>query len=546
MKAICLFVSLICAMPQLLRADGPGPEVKLSKPFTEPVDGNTRLLMMKNGNTLLFHFMPKGGIKVMVYDSNGKLKKDNVIKGKEWDTDELDKTLLCGLYEINGDAVIFLNQSVHKKPSLFRILIDAEKGTVKQENLLLELKKEGMFSRMGVMEIGREFPSFNIAKDPESDYYAISAYHKLSNNKNEQMEVIHYDPLHKEINRAFYDITDEHYKHVIGLAMYVQRDQFVFVFSGEYSSIGALKKDIRYTISRLDKGKTKFSGHAIDYMDGFLKLEAAIQYDTDARTVQLLTIAVVDGKVGGDKRSYASMLHFIDPEQLVVKHKHFLENTYASEYATAHLGYKKGGYTGMPQGFVINDDHTITVMSEDISIAVSQNSARTKLGDIGIARYDRLGQEIGGFAVAKDQVLVGVMYPLFQYRKNHGAWNFRNGNVLFSGISSNNSFFSYDYIKHDGAEYVFFNDYIQNTEGKETSRSKKSMHFVRATNAICYMKKNDQMEKFYLFGDTGDTGITRFIHLEGIAKSPDQKTIAAMMVENNKGNKKAYIAWIKF
>lgn len=553
MKAILLFVSLICAIPGLLSAAGPGPEVKLSKSFAEPVDGNTRLLMMKNGNTLLFHFMPKGGIKVAVYDSTGKQKKTKILTGKEWDADDLAKGTLGGLYEINGNAVIFLVQMVKKRLSLIRIVIDPQTAAVKQEDNLAASFKYNIFKGYAMFFGGVAMPEIRVEKDPESDYYAICVLNSFSSDRSKRLEIVHYDGTHQEINRAFYDSPNGTYKYIDPLAMYVHRDEFVFISSFGYNTATSGGKDSRIIISRLDKGATKFDHQLLDYTDDFSHVEAALQYDTTERTVQMLTLTTVERikelKGKNARNTYATMLHFIDPAKLTVKHKHFLENTYASSYAQEKLGYKHS-YTGIPQNFVINPDHSITVMSEEIvqttTSSGNTSSTTTDLGDIGISRYDKLGQEVGGFAVAKKQQVTGIVEPLYIYRKNHGAWSFRTGSIFFTTGISNKSFFSYEYVHSGDAEYVLFNDYVKNTEGKETSKSKKTMRFVSGTNTICYQKKNNQVEKFYLFGDPGEKEVSRFVILEGSARSPDQKTFATIMLENNGNSKRAFVAWIKF
>jgi hypothetical protein len=552
-KIVLLFVSLICALPHVLNAAGPGPEIKLSKSFDEPLNGSTRLLLMKNGNTILLHFMFKGGIRISIYDNEGVMTKTKVITGKEWSEDELRESELPGLLEINGDVVIFLTQKVHKRPNLFRIVIDAKTGNVKKEESLAELHKLNMFNSMEMMKTPSPNIEFMVEKDPGSDYYAVSIFDKLVGKQEARLQIVHYDPMHKEINRAYYNTPEGSYKHIENLGMYVQKDEFVFVVTGGHFATVTHMADDRMIISRLDKGEKLFKHKILNDIDGLYDLRVAVKYDAAEQTLQMLTVASVEGRVNNKRFTSTAMLHAIDPAQLTVKHKCFLKNKYASSYANANLGSKEKNYMGVPQNFNINADHSITVMSEEMEVKVrgaaadkGRPSMITDLDNIAISRYDKMGEELDGFAVAKKQGIFGAMYPLFHYKKNHGEWGFRSGNIIQAGMSSDNAFFSYEYMQGDDAEYVFFNDYMKNTEGKRSENNKKTVAYIKDANAICYMRKNNQVEKFYLFGDPKETDLARFIHLEGVAKSEDQKTMAAMMVENVGRRKKAYIAWIKF
>lgn len=526
---------------------GNTPEVRLSESFPEPVDGNTRLLMTKAGNTLMFHFMPEDGIKVLVFDNTGAQKASSLITSKKWDVDHMERGELSGLYEINGDVVIFLMHVAKKIPTLFRIIVDQQTGKVKREDKLAETFKYNIMKGYAMAFGGVDMPEIKVDKDPESGYYAVSVLNSFESDRDERLEIIHYDSTHKEINRAHYDSPNGAYKYITRLGTYVHGDKFVFVCAYGSNTRAFPGKGGKVIISRLDGGTKEFNHKLLNVNGSSRELEAALQYDADDQTLQLLTLTPKGA--GSSIKAYEAVLHFIDPEKLTVKHKHTLKNAFASSFGKDHLGYKKP-YLGIPQNITLNPDHSITIMNEGLKVSYLQShntgSYSTDLGDIGIARYDRLGQEIGGFAVAKAQQVPARIDPLYLYKRQRGKWSFRTGNILFTSNLSNLAFFSYDYINTGAAEYVIFNDYPENFDEKDRERKEKKVRAVSDANAIGVRRKDSQLEKFYLFGEPRQKDHCRFIIVESSARSADGKTFATVMVEKTGKTKKAYVAWINF
>ena len=99
---------------------------ELSKPFKEPGFW-TKLLIMKNGNTLMFHVSDREGIEVTVYDAKhlSKLPKKLNLSLVIQKTQYVD---VLGIYEINNQAVLFISQYERPNPTLMRVVVDGTTG----------------------------------------------------------------------------------------------------------------------------------------------------------------------------------------------------------------------------------------------------------------------------------------------------------------------------------------------------------------------------------------------------------------------------------
>ncbi len=560
MKRLFLFVSLTLAACAPLLAQT--PNVALSKAFDEPDNGANRLLLLQNGSTLYFHFTPDNGIRVAVYDDKHQQRAQTTLAGKTWDDRDMKRSELKGIYEINGQAVIFLQQIDHKTPYLFRIVVDPKTGRVAKEDQIGELPKYNFWDGYALAWGSVKEHDFYVEKDPESDYYAVVQFNSFASSSDERIQVVHYSPEHKEINRAFYELPDKQFKYLDYQAIYVHKDDYVFIAAYGYNSGKA--KDAKLIISKLAKGSKSFQHETLAYTEGFRQPQSGIQYDAPHQTIRLLTITNaknldLDKSIKYHNREYVMMMSYIDPAQLKVTHHNYIEDTYVTEYAQSKLHFKHD-YVGMPQDYVLNPDGTSTIMLEELKQISHTNSSSgvggsfssstywtTEFNDIGIAKINALGQEVSGYAIAKSQETYGYFSYWHNYQRDRGAWSFRRNGLM--GNHNLAPFFSYQYLHPLNTDYVIFNDYNKNIRDQsESYRDKKEMHYASETSTVCYRRSQDgTMDKFFLYGDPGDQDINRYTILESTIHTPDQKKMVTIMVEKDgRREAQAHIAWIDF
>lgn len=548
------------------------PTIERSTAFEEPELGASRLLLMKNGNTLFFNFTPKKGIDVTVYNTKHRAKSvvNNTIQS--WKQKAMKRASLRGLYEMNGQAVVFIQQVVKKKPCLYRFIFDANLGKLVSERVISDLPRLGMGTGYAVFFGGVAIPDFYVRKDPNSEYYAIAVFNSFAHDRNQRIQVIHYSPDHKEINKAFYNSPDGVYKYLNFLDMYINRDEFVFITAYAYNTRSSGGKDSRIVISRLMNGSKEFQYNLLDHTDDFKNVDVAMKYSSTEKQVYML--ASVDAKSanreatmhkGGVGGRYVLQMNVIDPVELKVKTNYFVEHPQLDEYVKEHLKYKKP-YYGVIQDFNLNDDHTVSLMFEELDIIEHRTNNytgpggvggggvntgvvgsvwySTRLGEIGLTRFDASGKEVSSYAIAKAQEAKTRLDILNINQRPQSNWSFRGKGSSYSDISG---FFSYDYLFANNNGYVIYNDYSRNAESDdENYRSKKKMVRISNANTMCAVYDGTRVTNTYLFGDPGKKDESRFSQMEMNTHSEDGKSYATMMIERKGRDKSAYIVWVKF
>jgi len=535
------------------------PTIDRSTAFEEPEDGATRLLMMKNGNTLFFHFTPKKGINVTVYDEKHhakaavrnslKLAKNKYIKVSQ----------LAGLYEINGQAVAFIRQRVDRHPGLYRLCFDNKTGKLVDEVLVADFPKGDQETQT----------NFHVRKDPNSEYYAIALYNNLAEERGKRIQIIHYAPDHKEINKAYYESPAGTFKNVNFQDMYVNRDEFVFVTGYTFNNRGGDEKGSSLMISRLMKGSPAFQYSPLDYTRSYQSTTVAMKYNSNNHLLYMATSISAksvnkeatmhrDGKMG----SYVLEMTLIDPASLKVQDHFFVNHPDLDKYAQKHLKYKKP-YYGAIQNFNINPDNTISFLYEEMDIIEHSYSYTTggangapasyhttttystRLGEIGITQTDQKGKELNSYAIPKRQYADAVLDMWYQHQRPHYDWTFR-GKKLAGYHNNISGFFSYDYIFAHNTGFAIYNDYADNVESEdENYRKKKRMKFISDANTIYAFYDGKNITKGYLFGEPDNNNISRFCQLEMNTRTDDSGSFATMMIERTGRKKKAYIVWVK-
>ncbi|MBS1689693.1 MAG: hypothetical protein JSS96_13275, partial [Bacteroidetes bacterium] len=70
------------------------PKIETSSSFDEPEDGWNKLIQMKNGNTLFFHFTKKEGIDVTVYDKSRNQVATKEITSELWEPKKMKTSVI--------------------------------------------------------------------------------------------------------------------------------------------------------------------------------------------------------------------------------------------------------------------------------------------------------------------------------------------------------------------------------------------------------------------------------------------------------------------
>jgi hypothetical protein len=564
---LCFCLGLHSAIAQ---QQSGAPTFTRSAGFEEPTEGASRLLLMKNGNTLFFQFTVKKGVNVNVYDHKHRTTGAVNSRIRSWKQKKMKRADLKALFEVDGNAVVFLEQLIKKHPTLYRLVFDGKTGKLLRED---ELAKNNRL-HMGdshKRKYGRfDDVQFIVKRDPGSEYYAIGICNGESSVKKEHIEVVHFAPNHKEINRAFFESPGDTYRYLVSPDIYVNRDEFVFISGYAYNTKATEGKDSRVVIGRLQKGTRQFESKALDYTGDYENPMLVVKYRKEDKLVYMLNAFEVkkDDNRGIMSKGYDVMdaleMNIIDPATQEVKNHYLIKHPKLSAYVEQYIKVKKKNkkvYNGVIQDFRLNSDSTITYLFEYMNNYVSTRTSTsfnsrtgaastttrsvlcTTLGDIGIMNTDLDGKELRSYAINKSQGIERSLNMFLINRRKQSSWHFRAG----ANYSMMPGFLSYDYIFVNGKDYVFFNDSPVNLDNEdEDAHSKKESGAVSNWNTACATFDGNKVMKPYLFGEPKEKDEGRFCQLEMITTSEDNKTMATMMIERLGREKKAYIVWGNF
>lgn len=536
-KITPLLLSLLVFVTTLVYAD---PKIEYSEAFTRIGGGANKILQLKNGNTFLMHFS-RNGIDVTVYNSKRDVISHKELTSEVWDASKMMYSNLAGLYEINGQPVIFLTQTANKEYGLYRIILDAQTGEITKEKRLKSFHISSNYNFWsGILKYTTG--GFSVEKDPYSECYAIAYNNPAEEDINERIKVLHYNGEHKKISAAYLELPKGKYKYVNYVAMAVIGDKQVNLCTYGYNSMRDKGEDARVILSRLPAGDSVFVNKELDFTEDFRSTQAIMKYNKGTGMLNLLTLTQIQSK--RNTTYYLALMSYIDPSTLFITGTVPITNEKASAYMQSHLDVDE--YQGLPEDMIINPDNTVTVLMEQTrQEIVTRNGAvvsqRTYLGNIGLTVLDTKGKEKDGSAVLKMQNANGLMYPLYLSDKRGGTWSY---NVNNGFIVNYNAYLSYDYVSTSTNRYILFNDRPENFD-RDEKKKRKMLEDPSHSNTICYKLNNGEMEKFYLFGEPDEHQYV-FCNVEASNYQPATNTYCTIVISKKKREDETKLAWIKF
>ncbi len=517
------------------------PVVTLGPDFSEPGDGWDKLMQLKNGNTVYLHFSKKDGLLVNIYDTARALKVADTVHAQLWNAADLESTEIDGIFEINGQPVIFLQQLVKYNPVMYRLVLDAETGRLLREDKLGELPS--VQHRSVFINDNLATHDMYVEKDTNSDYYAVALFSgapiQKTDSVRERIRVLHFSPAHELINSGWFYIPDSSYSYFSYINMAVKGKEKVYLGTVGFN---AKRKEgdagAKVLFSMLSPDSATFAHEVLDYTAGFGNIGGNIQ----VAGAQVRMLLYVSSK---QKEGYTGMMmNTFQAATGKLKKQVQLSFPELSRNMQQNLNYKEE-YKGTPQRLHLNEDGSSTLLMESFSFFKQGNSQlnklHTNLGDIGITLLDTAGRENATLAVSKYQVITGVCEPFQLQRRSKSEWVFRNKIAALN----TNTWLSYDYIPVPGVSFVLFNDYLQYLDTGGQDKVRKPLKFAADANFVCYRFYNGKMERLFLFGMPEVT--KGYACMMGAADYNAQTRMYATVLISRKGlEKKANIAWIKF
>lgn len=517
------------------------PEVSLSEPFEEPGSGLKKLLQLSNGNTVMFQINTQ--LDVTVYNSEHKQAAKQTIKGKPWLIKNMFESTINGVYEINGEPVIFATRYVDRSYDLYRLRFDPADGKLLEEKIIgkTERYKRGAAYALTTNKVTPN--GFFIEKDRFSDNYAVIEYNGMTEDPAKQLKLTHYSGTHSVISEGYYGNPGK-FKYSKYIAMLVN-DKYVIITSYGYNTEQSGEKDSRVIVSRLRAGEKEFSHELVAFTDDFKETNGLLEYNPVNGKIQLLTSTFVeDTKAKRGKKTiyYSPVLSYIDPESLNVTSVKPLEFKTATEYAKRHA--MPDEFRGTLQNMLITGDgHTLltteaTMVNEFTN--GSEYSSNTKIDDIGICELDESGNELQSTVVHKSQYVEDLIDDFNQSKKMKGMWG-----AALAKYSQRigNDFYSFDIINTETGLYILYNDLPENFV-KGNNQKLELMSEVSLSNTVCHTLGKDP-KKYFLFGSP-DKGNNTFSYIQSSHFRKSNNTYATIIIERKGRKKMSRVAWLTF
>lgn len=537
---------LLIALLTLSRPATAQPNVSVSTPFEEPSGGFNKVLQLKNGNTFHFH-ITKGEINYTLYNNEHKQVMKREIPGKSLSSERIGTATINGIFDINGEAVIFFTQMEGRAPTLYRLRFNGSTGALVEDKAISSIEKYKSGSGFAIAYGAVQPSKFVVEHDPVSGAYAVLAYHGLAGESGERLRLMHFSADHKELRNQFYGDPGK-FKYIDFIAMIVDEKRVIMASYG-YNTNASGGKDSRIIISRLRDGDNDFHHELLDYTDDFKATTGVMRYNPVTDKVHFLTCTFMQTKSkfmsSKINNYYLVLMSIFDPETLLPVQIKPLEYR-DMNYSYAENSKKTYQFFGLPQDMIINSDGSTTIVSEEISLQIIRSSSgaesyRSQLGAIGVSTLDtRKGEEVGGTVFSKAQFVTARSGAFDQAEARKGTWQF----MPFGVIAQNQHFFSFDYIGTAQGRYIMFNDYPENQESYR-KEAPKTVKDVSSTNTYGFTLGKDE-KSYHVFGKPASDKESTFFYLQASDYQKSTGTYATIIVERTGRKKQSRIAWLKF
>jgi len=555
-------------------------DFEMSNPIEFKESGWNKVLCMKNGNTLLFHFAPTKPLMIKVYDSTHKRIANQEYNCRILDLDVLKTSEFKGLFDINGDAVLFIEQEHLSKFGLVRLRFDGRNGQLIDEKLVKE--SPGISKRQ----------SFYVMKNKEEDNYAILFSTDDPNFYTCDMHVSYFNGKHELVKEIPLNIDRKKYDSVgivcaeimpQGVCVALDMQKMVVNRTDSKENPQLAVYDHQVAFFYIPKDSTRVNERIVDMSTDVNPYYSEFTYNLFAKTINLLVFSYreIFYQFGVDVRrgtALGNMFFKIDEDNSDIK-LNWVKNDSVSA-AMKHKTDTSKIFYGMPLAMFTNENGLTTLVSESYerydepesgitnyytstskpnsaarrTIARSQsyqqygeseNGARydwnTYFGNIGITQLDDDGNEMWGTVLPNAEYLKSNLHyyrpkEIAKKNQSHKIFDDLPAQVAERQFVSLNS---YSWNKN---LYIIFNDGDGNYQSKE-SLQQDTIYNLENTNA-CYYKMTGKkiITKNYLLGEPVRNEY-KCSFIEG-ADFDDQRGVYATLIQYKRNNETSLrMAW---
>ena len=478
----------------------------IGRPLDIPLKGWNKVLCMTNGRTMLFHFDIGKPIIVHVFDSTHKQLASLSAPSRLLDFMYFEDAAFIGIYCINNEAVLFIDQDYLYRHQLIRLRFSSESGKLVEEKVVAESKNEG--KRM----------HFFTMKNKDEDNYAILFATDLHHFHSCDLFVVFFNNRHEELRKVQLDVDRKKYEYLEVIGAESQPNGVCITLSlskllttSSLAPISPVKAlyDHHVALYYIPKDSATAKSKLVNFSTDIHPDFAHYSYNPFAQSLNLYMYSfspifynfVRELKLGSEMANafLAYDEQTLDPKLNWVT------------YDSINTSYRKRGDTtslfyGMPLKMFTNENGLTTVVTEGFNWYIElETHARSNheifLGNIGITQFDDVGNEIWGMLIPKSQYFKSYAYdywpkPIVRKRENFRIFGDLPPQVYQRQFISLNSYM------HNNNLYLVFNDYNKRNIKPEIEKNKDTVYNFDNTNA-CYYKvdRKKSVTSHYLLGE---------------------------------------------
>ncbi|QEC69987.1 hypothetical protein FRZ67_22795 [Panacibacter ginsenosidivorans] len=411
--------------------------------FKEAEDGLAKLMQLKNGNTFFMLIDDKKEIELHIYDAAHKEKVSTTVKP---DIGKAKRATINDIFEMNGDVVIFIMSVDDREPSLIRIIMDGNTGTIKKQEELFNIGRVSLGKAYGMALANLEEPGFDVIKDPTYDVYTVVIFNTLESDRNKRIQLVMYGSDHKELSRAYVKSPGEKYKYMTYGSVMMRDGKLIMLARGYNTKASGDPNETAVLLTTLNKGDTTVTQKQLQFAKNVNLGRTLMNYNPITKDIMVI------GVERENKSGYTAYLYFLDPETGKVKKSQdlFPKEVYAT---SAELFGNKNAFSGMPVMFSAYDDGSFSVVFEEQTTITRSGSnyvsTSYQYGNLAVSLFDKDGKETSSYLIPKDH-----------YNNNFYGGSEGGATILKAG----NQYKEFLYITMNGKPYVFMNDLQENEE----------------------------------------------------------------------------------
>ena len=490
-----LFAAASCAAKDSYEIS---PPVGLSEP------GINRVLCMKNGYTLLFHFEINKALLVTVFDTTRHKAASVAVSSELLDVGIIANSVFKGLFEENGEAVLFLEQQRMGRHTLIRLRINGKTGALTDET-----------------RVGRSYGiarpmRFFVMKHKKEEGYAVFFSEDQPQFRKCNIHVSYYNKYHEQYltvpldaGRGKYDFMNVVGAELLPEGVCISVGLSVMLVNGTGTSTESSARYNHYLhVFYIPKGATKAIHRIADLSTEVYPYYTTFSHNPFAGNINVLLLSYRDalyrnGIYMQPTALVSNLLFRLDEHDLTGGYTWF-----TNKLANSLLLEKTDTtaiFAGLPMKMVTNANGLTTVISEAYDRDIStENYSRSRafetyMGNIGITQADDYGKEIWGTVLPKSQYYRSYKH---YYRPVDVAKRWQD-QAMFNDIPpqiEERQFLSAAVYNKGDNFYIIYNDCGKNIHN--TIADPGDTVYASVLSNACYYRMNKKREitKEYLLG----------------------------------------------